>query len=353
MHQLQAPPRPAQRSGAVVPIALLSLVLVATMVVALGIGAVSVPVGTVAEVVLRRLGAGIDVDLLDDQIVWQLRMPRVLAAAATGAGLAICGAVLQSLTRNDLADPYLLGISGGAAVGAVSVIVLGVSVAGLVSATMLTVGAFAGALVALALVLLLATGRTGTLPPGRTVLAGVAVGQICAAYTSFVVIMSGDHDAARRVLSWTLGSLAGVRWGSATFLCVVALLAVVLIMAFASDLDAFAFGEASAGSLGVSIAATRWTLLVGTALLTASLVAFTGAIGFVGLVVPHVVRIVWGPLHRRLLPLSAVAGAILLVWADTIARSLVTGQEIPIGVVTAVIGAPVFAWLLRRDGRQA
>nr|WP_254450876.1 iron chelate uptake ABC transporter family permease subunit [Aeromicrobium stalagmiti] len=323
------------------------------MVVALGIGAVSVPVGTVAEVVLRRLGAGIDVDLLDDQIVWQLRMPRVLAAAATGAGLAICGAVLQSLTRNDLADPYLLGISGGAAVGAVSVIVLGVSVAGLVSATMLTVGAFAGALVALALVLLLATGRTGTLPPGRTVLAGVAVGQICAAYTSFVVIMSGDHDAARRVLSWTLGSLAGVRWGSATFLCVVALLAVVLIMAFASDLDAFAFGEASAGSLGVSIAATRWTLLVGTALLTASLVAFTGAIGFVGLVVPHVVRIVWGPLHRRLLPLSAVAGAILLVWADTIARSLVTGQEIPIGVVTAVIGAPVFAWLLRRDGRQA
>jgi iron complex transport system permease protein len=352
MHLQQARP-PTRRVGTTVPLVLLAVVLAATMVLALGIGAVPLPVGTVADVVLQRLGADVTVSLLDDQIVWQLRMPRVLGAAATGAGLAICGAVLQSLTRNDLADPYLLGISGGAAVGAVSVIVLGVGVAGLISATMITLGAFAGALLSLVLVLVLATGRSGTLPPTRTVLAGVAIGQICGAYTSFVVIMSGDHDAARRVLSWTLGSLAGLRWGSALFLLAVALLAVVLIMAFATDLDAFAFGEASAGSLGVSITATRWTLLVGTALLTASLVAFTGAIGFVGLVVPHVVRLAWGPLHRRLLPLSALVGAILLVWADTIARSLVSGQEIPIGVVTAVVGAPVFAWLLRREGRDA
>ncbi|MET0931294.1 MAG: iron chelate uptake ABC transporter family permease subunit [Aeromicrobium sp.] len=353
MHQQQARPRPVVAAGVAAPYVLLGLTLGATMVVALGIGAVSIPVGTVADVVLQRLGVAADVSLLDDQIVWQLRLPRVLGAAATGAGLAICGAVLQSLTRNDLADPYLLGISGGATVGAVSVIVLGVSVAGLISATMIALGAFAGALAALALVLVLATGRSGALPPSRTVLAGVAIGQICAAYTSFVVIMSGDHDAARRVLSWTLGSLAGLRWGSALFLCAVAVLAIVLIMAFTSDLDAFAFGESSAGSLGVSITVTRWTLLVGTALLTASLVAFTGAIGFVGLVVPHVIRLVWGPLHRRLLPLSALAGAILLVWADTIARSLVSGEEIPIGVVTAVVGAPMFAWLLRREGRDA
>ena len=352
MHQQQVTPRTTGTAGTAAPFALLAVALIATMIVALGIGAVSIPVGTVADVLLQRLGAGVDVSLLDDQIVWQLRMPRVLGAAATGAGLAICGAVLQSLTRNDLADPYLLGISGGAAVGAVSVIVLGVSFAGLISATMITLGAFTGALLSMVLVLALATGRSGALPPARTVLAGVAIGQICAAYTSFVVIMSGDHDAARRVLSWTLGSLAGLRWGSTSFLCIVAVLAVVLIMAFASDLDAFAFGESSAGSLGVSITTTRWTLLVGTALVTASLVAFTGAIGFVGLVVPHVVRLVWGPLHRRLLPLSALLGAILLVWADTLARSIVSGQEIPIGVVTAVIGAPVFAWLLRREGRE-
>lgn len=352
MHQ-QVSPRSAGTAGAAAPFALLGVVLVVTMIVALGIGAVRIPVATVLDVVMQRFGTGVDVSALDDQIVWQLRMPRVLGAAATGAGLALCGAVLQSLTRNDLADPYLLGISGGATVGAVSVIVLGVSLAGLVSAAMITLGAFAGALAAMALVLALATGRSGALPPGRTVLAGVAIGQICAAYTSFVVITSGDHDAARRVLSWTLGSLAGLRWHSSLFLCAAAFVAGVLIMAFTSDLDAFAFGESSAGSLGVSITATRWTLLIGTALLTASLVAFTGAIGFVGLVVPHVVRLVWGPLHRRLLPLSALLGAILLVWADTIARSLVSGQEIPIGVVTAVVGAPFFAWFLRREGREA
>jgi len=353
MHQQQARIQPPRVASVVVPGIALTGVLVVTMVVALGIGAVSIPAGTVVDVIAQRLGFQVPVTVVDDQIVWQLRMPRVLGAAATGAGLAICGTVLQSLTRNDLADPYLLGISGGATVGAVSVIVLGVSFAGLISATMITLGAFVGALAALVLVLVLATGRSGALPPSRTVLAGVAIGQICAAYTSFVVIMSGDHDAARRVLSWTLGSLAGLRWGSATFLCVAVLLAVTVILAFSSDLDAFAFGEASAGSLGVSITATRWTLLVGTALLTASLVAFTGAIGFVGLVVPHVIRLVWGPLHRGLLPLSALAGAVLLVWADTIARSLVSGQEIPIGVVTAVVGAPAFAWLLRREGRDA
>ncbi|WP_436701765.1 iron chelate uptake ABC transporter family permease subunit [Nocardioides sp. BYT-33-1] len=345
------PARSRPRTGLLVGVALVAALAV-SLVVAVGIGSVHVPTGDVVDVVLRRLGLPVDdVSVVDDKIVWQLRMPRVLGAAATGAGLALAGAVLQSLTRNDLADPYLLGISGGATVGAVSVIVLGVSVGGLVGGAALGTAAFVGALVALALVLTLATGRTGDLPPARTVLAGVAIGQICAAYTSFAVMMSGDHDAARRVLAWTMGSLAGVRWHSATVLLVVALVALVGIVACAADLDAFAFGDASAASLGVSIRRTRWVLLVGTALLTACLVAYTGAIGFVGLVVPHVVRLVGGPLHRRLLPLSALAGAVLMIWADTAARSLVEGQEIPIGVVTAVLGAPLFAYLLRRESR--
>lgn len=342
------------RAGETVVGVSLVLALTATMALALGIGSVHVSVPTVIEVVARRMGLEhLDVALIDDQIIWQLRMPRVLGAAATGAGLAVAGAVLQSLTRNDLADPYLLGISGGAAVGAVSVIVLGVSIAGFVGNTMITVGAFAGALLALVVVLMLATTRAGDLPPARTVLAGVAVGQIAGAYTSLIVMMVGQHDAARRVMSWTLGSLAGIRWTSAAFLMAVAVLAVIGIMAFASDLDAFAFGESAASSLGVSVNFVRWILLIATALLTASLVAFTGAIGFVGLVVPHLVRIVTGPLHRTLLPMSALTGAILMVWADTAARSLVSGQEIPIGVVTAVMGAPVFAYLLRRVGRRA
>ncbi|WP_116951928.1 FecCD family ABC transporter permease [Jiangella endophytica] len=332
----------------------MAVVLLSSMVAALALGAVSMPVGSVLEVVGRRLGvADADVSLLDDQIVWQLRLPRVLGAAATGAGLALVGAVLQSLTRNDLADPYLLGISGGASVGAVMVIVLGVSVAGITGSAMLTAGAFAGALAALLVVLLLASDRTGALPPARTILAGVAVGQICAAYTAFVVIMSGDSDAARRVLSWTLGSLAGVRWGSAIFLVVVTLVVAVVVMAFASDLDAFAFGESAAGSLGVNVSRLRWLLMVVTALLTACLVSYTGAIGFVGLVVPHIARMLIGVRHHRLLPASALGGATLLVWADTAARSLVSSQEIPVGVVTAAVGAPVFAVLLRKARKRA
>ncbi|MFD1858922.1 iron ABC transporter permease [Aeromicrobium camelliae] len=343
--------RSARVGSRSVPVAVLALVLVATMVVALAIGSVHLPLSTVLDVVVRRLGlADLPVEPVDDRIVWQLRMPRVLGAAAVGAGLAIVGVVLQSITRNDLADPYLLGISGGATVGAVSVLVLGFG-GGLAATTALTGGAFAGALASLAVVLVVAAGRTGALTPSRTVLAGVAVGQVCAAYTSFVVIFSGEHDAARRVLSWTLGSVAGVRWGSAVFLVVVAIVAVIALWCVSSTLDAFAFGEVAASSLGVGVAAFRWIVLTGTALVVAALVSFSGAIGFVGLVVPHVARILLGPRHTILLPASALGGAILLVWADTVARSLVPGQELPVGVVTAAVGAPLFAYLLWRGAR--
>jgi iron complex transport system permease protein len=180
----------------------------------------------------------------------------------------------------------------------------------------------------------------------------VAVGQVCAAYTSMLVILSGDQDAARRVLTWTLGSVAGLRWNTAVFVAVVALVSTVAFLAAADVLDAFAFGEVSARSLGVDVERVRWSLMVGTAVVTACLVAYAGAIGFVGLVVPHVVRIITGPGHRLVLPLSALVGATLLVWADTVARSAVEGQEVPLGVVTALVGAPFFAWLLRRTGRE-
>jgi len=332
------------------------LVLVASGAVALGTGSVEVPVDRVVAVVLRR--AGLDglldgvidgqVTLLEDQLVWQLRGPRVLGAAAVGAALALCGAVLQSLTRNDLADPFLLGISSGASVGAVAVIVLGVQVAGLVGTAALSGAAFLGALAALGAVLLIASGGPSGLSPHRTVLAGVAVAHLCGAWTSVVVIMHGQGDAARRVLSWTMGSLAGLRWESTGVLVVVALLGLVGCLAWADRLDGFAFGETAARSLGIRVAATRWWLMVGTALVTATTVALVGAIGFVGLVVPHLVRPFVGHRHRAVLPASAVVGAVLLVWADTAARSVVAGQEVPVGAVTALVGVPVLVWLMAR-----
>jgi iron complex transport system permease protein len=344
----------ARRLGFTVIVVFLVVALLATITIALGIGSVHLPVDVVLQVVARRMRIGdFPVTVVQDQIVWELRYPRILAAAAAGAGLAVCGAVLQSLTHNELADPYLLGISGGATVGAVTVIVLGVGVAGLAGGVAQMAGAFLGAIGALVLVLVLAAGRSGALPPTRVVLAGVAIGQICAAYTSFLVIVGGDQDAARRVLSWTLGSFAGVRWPSAIALLVAAGVGLIVFLCFSRDLDALAFGDASATSLGVSVRATRWILMVGTALLTAVLVCVVGAVGFVGLVVPHLVRLVSGPGHARLLPLSLLVGAILVVWSDTLARSLVPSQEIPVGVVTAVVGGPFFVWLLRRAGRQS
>lgn len=345
-------PAPTRRAaGWSLVVAAAVLVLLASAAVALALGSVDVPVSRVLAVLARRAGLGGDVTVLEDQLVWQMRLPRVLGAMAVGAVLALCGAVLQSLTRNDLADPFLLGVSSGATVGAVTVMVFGVGVGGLIASTAVSAAAFAGALVALAVVLLIASAGGPTLSPHRTVLAGVAVAYLCSAYTSVVVIMHGEGDAARRVLSWTLGSLAGLRWESSLVLVGVAAVALVWFGAYAERLDAFTFGETSARSLGVPVTTTRWVLMVATALVTATTVAYAGVIGFVGLVVPHLVRPMVGHQHRAVLPASALGGAVLLVWADTAARSLVGGQEVPVGALTALLGVPVLIWLMTRRSR--
>lgn len=333
---------------------LLAALLAASLVLVVGIGSVGLPAAEVLSVVARRLRliAGENVTVLTDQIVWDLRLPRALAAAAVGGALALCGVVLQSLTRNELADPYLLGLSSGAAVGAVAAIVFGVTLTALTQGAVVALCAFAGALIALAVVMALATGRSGELPPSRTILAGVAVGQLCGAFTSLAIMVFGERDAARQVLAWTLGSFGGVRWNSAALLVALALGATVALLRCAQSLDAFAFGEVSARSLGVSVDRMRWGLMIGCALVAAGTVAAVGPIGFVGLTVPHIVRLLVGPRHAALLPLSALVGAVLLLWADTTARSLAT-SEIPVGVVTAAIGAPVLVLLLRRQARRS
>ncbi|MDU6338056.1 MAG: iron chelate uptake ABC transporter family permease subunit [Cutibacterium granulosum] len=334
--------------------AFLGTALVASALVVLGVGAVHVPVHDVIRVVARRfrLINGSDVTVLDDRIVWQLRAPRVIGAMAVGALLAMCGAVLQTLTGNELADPYLLGISSGASVGAVLVIVVGMSSA-LGQSILMAVASFAGAAGALIIVLALATGRSGELPTSRTILAGVAVGQLCAAGVSMMIMVFAESNAVRSVLSWTLGSFTGLRWGSTVTLSVVTVPAFIAGMAVCHTLDAFAFGDVSAMSLGIPVNAVRWSIMVGTALLTALCVAFVGPIGFVGLIVPHIVRFWSGPRHARLLPASAIVGALLMLWSDTAARCLRPDTEIPVGVVTAVIGAPVLVILLRRQASRS
>jgi len=334
------------------------VLLAASVVVAVTIGPAGLSPADVWASVLAHLGIGEPtLSPLRDGIVWQLRMPRVLTAAAVGAGLALCGAVMQALTRNPLADPYLLGLSSGASVGAVLVIVLGI---GLV----LPLAAFGGALVALVATLALAgagwgagagvrAGSGGSLTPTRTVLAGLAVSAVFGAVTSLVIFWSATGDSYREILNWLLGSLAGTDWTSVAIAGGAMLLVGLPLIASARTLDAFAFGDTAAAALGVHVGRSRALLLGGTALLTGALVAVSGAIGFVGLILPHAVRFLVGSRHRALLPLSALAGAIFLVWADTGARTLFDPRELPVGILTALIGGPVFAVLMLRNRRLA
>ncbi|GAA4878315.1 MULTISPECIES: FecCD family ABC transporter permease [Saccharopolyspora] len=333
-------PRPGRAAGLVlvgVPALVLSIAAVITT------GPADLGVAEVVEVIAARFGwVETDLSRIAQGIVWELRLPRALLAALCGAGLAVCGAVLQSLLRNPLADPFLLGVSAGASTGAVTVVVLGLG-AGVIG---LTSGAFVGALIAFGLVMLLARLAGGG--TGRVILAGVAGTQLFSSLTSYVVMTSADAEQTQGVLFWLLGSLAGARWTDVVIAAAVTAAGLAVCLSQAGRLDAFAFGQDAAASLGVPVARLRALLLVTTALLTATLVAAAGAIGFVGLVLPQAMRLVVGPGHRALLPVSAVYGALLLVWVDALAGTLAAPQEVPVGVITAIVGVPVFAALLVR-----
>jgi len=325
---------------------LLALALLAASVLtAATIGPADIAPADVWRTIARHLGMPVETGLspIRDSIVWESRLPRIVTAAIVGAGLALCGAVVQAVTRNPLADPFLLGLSSGAAFGAVSMVMLG-------SALLLTPGAFAGALAALALTLAFAQ-AIGGLTPSKAILSGIAVSTLAAALTSLVIFWTATGDSYREILSWLMGSLAGAGWREAGI--ALAALAVVAppVIAAARALDAFAFGDVAAATLGVDVARSRWLLLGGTALLTGVLVSVSGAIGFVGLVVPHAARLACGSRHRVMLPLAALGGAIFMIWTDTAARSLFAPRELPVGIVTAMIGAPAFLAILWRFRR--
>jgi iron complex transport system permease protein len=326
-------PSPALLAGAV-------LLLVVSVVLAITVGPAQIGPVDVWRSVAAHLGLGTTpLPELRDAIVFDMRLPRVLTAGAVGAGLAVSGAVMQSLTRNPLADPYLLGLSSGASLGAVAVLVLGVAV-------VLPAAAFLGAVAALVATLALAGSLGAT--PTRTVLAGLAVAQLCAAATSFVIFWSATGDSYREILSWLMGSLGGSTWTSVVIAGSALMVIGTALASAGGTLDAFAFGDTSAAALGVDVRRTRLLMLTGVALLTGAMVAVSGSIGFIGLILPHATRLLVGARHRVLLPLSGLVGATFLIWADTAARTIFEPRELPVGVLTAFIGAPVFAWILRR-----
>jgi iron complex transport system permease protein len=331
-----------------------TLLALATLLIAVvagvAIGETSIAPDVVLQVLANKLwGAGHVLDPIDEGIVWNYRLTRALVAAACGAGLATCGVILQSLLRNPLADPYLLGISAGASTGAVMVALLGVG-AGIIS---LSVGAFAGAVTAFVLVIVLARVSGSASGTGQIILAGIAGSQLFNALTAFLITRSASSEQARGIMFWLLGNLGGVRWPSVWLAVPVAVLGLVVCLWHRRALDAFTFGADSAASLGIPVRCVQILLIGCAALVTAVMVSIVGSIGFVGLVIPHAARLLLGTGHARLLPASALGGAVFLIAADVLSRTLIKGQVIPVGVITALVGAPVFALILigRRSAR--
>jgi iron complex transport system permease protein len=323
-----------------------SAAVLVSVVAATFIGTAGISFPDVVTTLAHHIGLGpATLSPLQDAIIWQLRASRVVEAAVVGGALAVCGCVLQAITRNALAEPYLLGTSSGASAGAIVVFLLGVgggsiSVAG---------GAFFGACASFIVVLLL-LGRRG-FDSTRIVLIGVVVGQFFSAIGSFVLMAAGDADSVYGITHWLLGELSAVRWDSALTTLVVCAIGMIIAWTQSTAMDALAFGTDTAASLGIPVRRTQIILLTVTAAMVGTIVASVGAIGFVGLIIPHAVRFIAGPAHRWLLPLSALVGAIFLIWADTLARTAFAPQEIPVGVFTALLGAPLFLVIMKRQGR--
>jgi len=333
---------------------LLGGALLATLIIALlsiGVGSIAIPPVTTLKILLARLPLAITPDwpAAYESILIDIRLPRVALVALSGAALACSGAAYQGLFRNPLADPYLIGVAAGAGLGVVLVLPLRPFVPQL-GTTLVPLGAFSGALTTVALVYMLGRSAGGS-PVTSLVLAGVAVGSMAGAIMTFLLLRSGAQSG--RVLAFLLGGYGGAGWDAVLVTAPLVLLGSLALYAFARPLNVLLLDEEQARQIGVNAPRVRRMVIIAATLTTAAAVAFSGLIGFVGLIVPHVARLIGGADHRRLIPLATVGGAGFLMLADLIARTAITPQELPLGVVTALAGAPYFLYLLRRASNQS
>ncbi len=322
------------------------IALVGSMSIAVGVGAVAVPLDTVWGILVNKIAPDTiaqDWSMGRQAIVWDIRLPRTILACFVGAGLAMVGASLQAVTRNPLADPHLLGISAGGAFGAILALLHTGLFIGLLTVPLL---AFLGSLAATLLVLAVSQFASAT-SADRLVLAGVAVSFIVMSAAN-VLIFLGDPRATHTVVFWMLGGLGLAQWDQLIYPAVILLGCGTYLWLKSGTLNAMTVGDETATTLGIPVARFRLTIFVIGALITGVMVAFSGIIGFVGLMIPHIVRLMVGGDYRRLLPISALCGAVFLVWADIIARTIMAPDDMPIGIVTGLIGGAFFVWLLRR-----
>lgn len=330
----------------------LILLLVVSIVLAVSAGAVSIQPSDVWHIIVAKLwGHNLLIAPAIADIVWDIRVPRALLAAIVGAGLALSGLVMQASVQNPLAEPFILGIASGASVGAVATILLGsiLAVQGVVIGV--PMGAFIGAIVATVGVLLLA-GIRSRMSTVRLILAGAVVSALCTALSNFIIYMAGDAEGMQSATFWTMGSLADAKWDGLVLPMAVVAIVTAYFMSQIRILDALLLGEEVAITLGIDVTKQRRIYMGVIALLIGILVSQCGIIGFVGLVIPHMMRSLVGAAHRNLLPVGVLFGAIFLVWADVLSRVLLSSGDLPIGIITALMGAPLFMKLLFGNSRN-
>ncbi len=336
------------KKSPIISLLILLVISIISIILGVGLGPVQIPPLDVWKIIQSKLfNTDIDIALNTQNIVWSLRLPRVVLGFIVGGGLALAGVAIQAFTKNPLAEPYILGISSGASTGAVLVI-MNSFLYGILGTSALPIGAFFGAVIALLSVYVIAKTRDGIIPI-RLILVGIAVSSMFSALTRFLVFNARSDSAIRNATFWMMGSLAGSKWEYLLTPLIILLVSFVVFMILSRAMNTMLLGENTSIILGINIKLARQLIVVMSALLAGSIVAVSGSIGFVGLIVPHIIRSLWGTDHKFVIPASVLFGGIFIVFSDVAARLIVQPQELPIGIVTSLLGAPYFVYLVKKN----
>ena len=325
---------------------ILLVILFLSIGFAVTIGSVDISIKEVYQVILYKLlnigDSSIGTGAVAD-VVWLIRMPRIVLAIAVGVGLSVVGIVMQAIVKNPLSDPYILGVSSGASLGATLAVVLGIGSS--FGSNSLGIMGFIGAFGVSILVLIISNigGRSNSI---KLLLAGMALSSVCSSFSSFLVYISDDSQKLKTITFWLMGSLAGAKWNEIVIIMPIIILGVIFFMTQYRTLNLMLLGDEVSITLGTDLHKFRIIYLVITSLMIGLLVYVSGMIGFVGLIIPHIVRMIFGTDHKKIIPISALLGAIILIWADVLSRAIIKGTEIPIGIVISIIGSPLFVWLM-------
>ena len=323
----------------------LLIILIFSIGLAVAIGSVNISMNEVYRIILHKLFniGELSTSTAKLDVVWLIRMPRIILAIAVGMGLSVVGIVMQAIVKNPLADPYVLGISSGASLGATLAILLGIGTS--FGSSYIGIMGFIGAFAISMLVLILSNigGRTNSI---KLLLSGMALSSVCSAFSSFIVYLANDAQGMKNISFWLMGSLAGATWNEISFILPIILIGTVFFITQYRTLNLMLLGDEVSVTLGTDLHKYRIIYLMITSLMIGIIVYSSGMIGFIGLIIPHIVRMIFGTDHKKIIPIAAILGSIFLIWADVLSRIIIKGTEIPIGILISMIGAPCFVWLM-------